>query len=524
MNNNIIWRKRLYWLAFISLLVRIVIAATTEFGNDEVYYRLYALYPDWSHFDHPLMVGLAMQLFSFNLALHSELFLRMSSIILGAINVFIVFDIGKSLKNSRVGFFSALLYSSSIYTFVITGIFILPDSPQQFFWLLSFRLMLQTLPACPNIKNNSFKMLKLGLLIGLAILSKYTSVFLWLAAGSYIVLFNRDWLRKKSFYLSALISFIVCLPILIWNIQNDFISFTFHGERVDIVGYQINIDYFLTELLGEVLYNNPINYVLILIALWAVFSKKLKIDKQHEHIILLSSLPLIIMFLGFSLFRTTLPHWTAPGFTILIFLAALLLDTMFAEKPDNYFIPWPLKISVGLLIIILVSGYLQINQGIINIDKTTEYNKLGEDDPSLDMFGYEQIGDGFSGIYKRDTAAGLMPEDVFMAGKNWFPLANLDYYVASPLGMKSYGFGDLGKIHKYAWINKLNGGLRLGMDAYYITDSREYREPFTFFKEYFDKIEEADTIQVYRGGKIAKRAFVFRLMGLRKLPENYDID
>ncbi|NOY51105.1 MAG: glycosyltransferase family 39 protein [Chlorobi bacterium] len=517
-NNSITWRKRLYRLAFVSLLVRIVIAATIELGNDEVYYRLYALYPDWSHFDHPLMVGLAMQLFSLNLSLHSELFLRMSSIILGTINIFIVFDIGKNLKSKRVGFFSALLYTSSVYAFVITGIFILPDTPQQFFWLLSFGLMMQTLPACPNIKNNSFKMLKLGLLIGLAMISKYTSVFLWLAAGLYIVFFNREWLRKKSFYLSVLISFIICLPILIWNIQNDFISFTFHGERVDFVGYQINTNYFFTELLGEVLYNNPINYVLILMALSAVFTKKIQINKQHKQIILLSSLPLIILFLGFSLFRSTLPHWTAPGFTILIFLAALWLDTVFAEKSDDYLIPWPLKISVGLLVITLLLGYLQINQGIINIDKTTEYNRLGENDPSLDMFGYEQIADSFAEIYKRDTATGLMPKDVFMAGKNWFPLANLDYYVASPLGMKSYGFGDLGKIHKYAWINKINGDLRLGMDAYFITDSREYREPFTFFKEYFDKIEAADTIQVYRGGKIAKRAFVFRLMGLRKLP------
>ena len=73
-SNKGIWRKRLYYLAVISLILRMIIAGFTELGNDEVYYRLYALYPDWSHFDHPLMIGLVMQLFSFNLALDIELF------------------------------------------------------------------------------------------------------------------------------------------------------------------------------------------------------------------------------------------------------------------------------------------------------------------------------------------------------------------------------------------------------------------------------------------------------------------
>ena len=91
-------RQYLILLIAISTLIRAFIAATIELGNDEVYYRLYALFPDWSHFDHPLMVGLTIQFFSFDLLLDSEFFLRLGSIIFGAVNTWIIYQIGRNDK------------------------------------------------------------------------------------------------------------------------------------------------------------------------------------------------------------------------------------------------------------------------------------------------------------------------------------------------------------------------------------------------------------------------------------------
>lgn len=517
--SNQFWRQKLYWLVLISLMVRAFLGATLDLGNDEVYYRLYAVYPDWSHFDHPLLVGLSIQLFSFNLFFESELFLRMSSIILGTLNLFIVFEIGKDLKNSRTGFFAALLYTSSIYSFVITGIFILPDTPQQFFWLLSLRLMLKTLPSCPNIKSNGSNMIWLGILIGFGIISKYTSVFLWIASVLFILIYNRDWLKRKWLYISLLFTFIISLPILIWNIQNEFISFTFHGERVGVLGYSLNLNYLLTELLGELLYNNPVNYILIIIATVLAIRGSISLKKQHKQILLLASLPLILLFIVFSLFRPTLPHWTAPGVTSLIFLVAVWMNEI-SHRNDKHRVPWPIKLSVALLSLIVVMGYLQVNYGIVKINSSEEYHQIGNSDPSLDLFGYEQIADNFNRIVERDKNNGVIKQGAVMLGSNWFPLANFDYYVASPINMKSYGIGSLERIHKYAWINNINGGFEKGMDAYYITDSREYHEPYEYFSDYFETIDRADTIQIIRGGEVAKRAFVFRLKNLQTIPDN----
>jgi len=465
-----------------------------------------------------LMVGLVMQIFSFNLFFDSEFFLRLSSVIFGAINLWLVFDIGKTIRNERTGFYAALLYTASIYAFVIIGIFILPDTPQNLFWLLALRQMLRTLHYCPHQSKSGIRMVTLGLILGLGILSKYTTIFLWFGIILYILFFNREWLRSKWLYASIFVSFLITLPILFWNTQNDFISFGFQGERVNIFNSALNLNYFVTELGGSFFYNNPVNFILIVIAVFAAFKGKLKINKAYSQIILLASLPLIFSFLFFSLFRSTLPHWSAPGYTSLILLAAVWLDQK--KGLSKIRVSFPITMALSLLALILILGIVQIRWAPFKIDHSTNYHDFGKHDPSLDLTGFRQTGEKFAKIAQRDYLNGIMPNNSVLVGNNWFPLANYDYYAASPIGMKVYGIGSLERIHKYAWINEINGGFALGMDAYYLTDSRDYRSPFGVFEDYFEVVESADTIPIYVRNKVVKRTFVFRLKNLQKIPDD----
>lgn len=518
MKTAVNYRKYLWLLIGVSILIRGFLAAVLELGNDEVYYRLYALYPDWSHFDHPPMVGLVMQLFSFNLLFDSEFFLRLSSVIFGAVNLWLIFDIGKFIRSERSGFYAALLYTSSIYGFVISGIFILPDTPQMLFWLLAVRQMLHTLHYCPHQPESGIRMLTLGIILGLGMLSKYTTIFLWFGTILYVLFFNREWLRSKWLYLSLLVSFLITLPIFIWNLQNGFVSFGFQGERVNIVESALNFNYFFTELTGEIFYNNPVNFVLIVLAVITGLRGNLQINKAFYHTILLTGLPLIFSFLVFSLFRPTLPHWSAPGYTSLVLLAAVWLDQK--EGMAKIRAVLPIAGALSVLAFVVVLGTLQIRFALFNIDHSTNYHDLGKYDPSLDLTGFRQTGEKFAKIVRRDQSEGVMPGNAILAGDNWFPLANYDYYAASPIGMSVYGFGSINRIHKYAWINQINGGPVLGVDAYYLTNSRDYHSPFGVFENFFESVEPADTIQILVGKKIVKRAFVFRLRNLKQMPPN----
>ncbi len=508
--------QSLWLLIAVSVLIRGLLAAFLELGNDEVYYWTYALYPDWSHFDHPPMVGYFIQLFSLNLLFDHEFFLRISSVIFGGFNTWIIFLIGEKIKDTLTGWYAALLYNTSIYCFIIAGVFVLPDTPQLLFWLLSLYLIVDVFPEVPATRSDKLKVLLTGVLIGLGMLSKYTSVFLWIGIIAYIILFNRHWFRIKVFYLSILISAIVFLPVIFWNINNDFISFAFQGERVDFTRSVLQLDSFLRELSGQVFYNNPVNFVLIVIAIVALIRKKIFVGKNAKHILLITSLPLILIFLIFSLFRSTLPHWSGPGYVGLILLTSAYLSEKF--KSGKLLFPWPIRISLGFLVIILILGVAQINGGMLFHSGEKEITKLGKKDITLDMYGWRQLGEKFSETYNRDLHQGLSDSSFVIISHRWFPAANLDYYVARPLDINVMAIGNLDRIHKYAWINEYRGGMKRGANAYFITRSHDYKDPHHHWDQYFEEIIPADTIKIYRGGRLVEYAFIYRLNNFSGLP------
>ena len=168
--------NRVLWLLLVlSAIIRGFLAAYMEFSNDEVYYWTYALYPDWSHFDHPPMVGWVIQFFSLNLLLDSEFFIRLASIVLMTGCTAVMFRIGKEIKDAQTGLYAALLYTASVYSFVITGVFIMPDTPLMLFWLLAFWQFVRFFKS-ENPRNAP--LLWAGLFSGLSMLSKYTGIFL----------------------------------------------------------------------------------------------------------------------------------------------------------------------------------------------------------------------------------------------------------------------------------------------------------------------------------------------------------
>ena len=501
--------KILIWLLAISVVVRGILAAWMEFGNDEVYYWTYALYPDWSHFDHPPMVGWVIQLFSLNLLLDSEFFIRLASVVFMTANTYIIYRIGKDIKDATTGLYAALLHTASIYAFVITGTFIMPDTPLMLFWLLAVWMAVRSLRNLEGSKGRFI--LFFGLFAGLAMLSKYSGVFLWVGMALYILIFNRKQLKNPYLYLSLLISAVCCIPILYWNLQNNFISFSFHSERVG--GNSINFNTFGTELAGEFLYNNPIVFIIAFIAIFAALKKKISMEKSVQRLILCITLPMIVVFWIFSLMRPTLPHWNAPAYVLLILLSAAYLRDKHTEKLPNSIIA-----SLSVLLITLVVGVAEIKTGFIPLDKHSEPKMLGRDDFTLDMYGWRQLGDKFSEFREEKIAKGVMKAEDGIVANQWFPLANLDYYVARPLGIRVMGLGWPEFLHKYLWINDEQGGFHLGEDYWFLSDSRYLKDPKETYQWYFKEIELVGTIEIERCGKPAKNFFVYTCKDLIDLP------
>ena len=506
-------RKQVFWLIVMATSIRLFLASQLELANDEVYYWTYALYPDLSHFDHPPMVGFLAQIFSLNLLLKDDFFLRLGSIVLSASSTWIIFLIGSKVKNELAGLYAAFLYTSSIYCSIISGFSLIPDAPQVFFWLISLKLALEILPAVEITSSQRKKMLLIGVVTGLAMLSKYHSVFIWVGILLFVLFKNRKWLLDYSLYLSGFISVLVFSPVLIWNIQNNFISFTFHGDRV-APALQLRPDYFFTEIGGQIGYNNPLNVILIVIALIALFKGKSFIDAKYKWVLLLNAVPLWLLFTGFSVFRSTLPHWSGPAFLSLIVITAVYWSERIGQQnlSDRKIIR-PLRIVLPsyFLVFILIATLYVINYSPFPLGKQSELKNFGEYDFTQDMYGYDQIGKAFKKISEREESKALMAKGSALVSNKWFPGAHVDFYVAKPNNRNLFLIGNLNEIHKYAWINNKRGGLHIGKDYYHIAVSNYYNAPTELFGNYFEKIESMDTIKVMRGGAVMRYAFFYRL-------------
>ncbi|GAB1403472.1 hypothetical protein MASR1M74_06500 [Lentimicrobium sp.] len=497
------------------------LSAFVELGNDEVYYINYALYPDLSHFDHPSMVGWLIQLFSLNLRFNDEIFIRLGAVVCGTLNTWLIYLIAKEFKDKLTGWYAALLYSASVYCFIIAGTFIMPDAPQTFFWLITTYLFIRLIKTGVNNRESTYFLLLAGISCGLALLSKYTSIFLISGLGFYVLIFDRQWLKKWQIYVAALIALLLFSPVIFWNIQNDFISFRFHSDRVEVVQSLLRPDLFATELGGQILYTNPVVFGLIVAGLIAFFKKGFRQQGAGVKLLLTTALPVIFIFLVFSLFRRTLPHWTGPAYLTLIPVAALYIRSYTRAGRNEKTFPTVIGYAIGFLLLFITLAVLQFSQGwFLNKGIQPETGKrLGIKDITLDMYGWEQLHDGFKPIYAIDTASGRMSRDAVIIQQRWFPAANIDYYVARPMNIKLLTLADIERTHKYAWITLLRGGFKPGMDAYFFSSSYDFADPNTLYNDYFSTIEQPDTIPVFRQGRLIEYHYVWRMKNMKKLPD-----
>ena len=504
-------QKKLFWLIAASTLIRCVLAIFLELGNDEVYYWTYAQHLEWNYFDHPPMVGLLIRFTTLNLMVQSEFFVRLGPIICSAANTWLIFQMGSLIKNEKAGWYAALLFTSSIYCSIIAGTFILPDSPQVLFWILSMYLMLILISQNQSQKTNHLLMLALGVCIGLCIMSKVHGVFLWFGFGMYILVYQRQWLRSPYLYIAGILTLIIISPIFFWNLNNHFITYSFHSNRVGFWARKPELDNFLQQFIGSVFYCNPVNFIIYVVALIALFRKNSGIHSGYQRLLLLLGLPLIIILFLISFFNETLPHWSGPAYISLMLIAATYLES----RRQSIGIPPSMKFALGLISFIIVIGIPAIKWLPIQVgNKQEEF--LGKGDPSLDLTGWETFSHSFDSLYMNDKKSGLMKSTAFIISDYWFPAAHLDYYLARPLQMNFFAVGDLNAIHHYGWLNKERPTIIPGSDAYFIYPSNYYGPPQPALRNCFSKVDDSLIIRQFRSGVPIRNFVVYRMHEYRE--------
>lgn len=498
------YKNKVLQLILFATVIRCIIAAFTELGNDEVYYWTYSQKLQWNYFDHPPMVAVWIRIFTADLLLEGyELFIRLGSIVSAAICTGLLYKIAALLHSGKAGWYAACLYTASLYASIIAGVFIMPDSPQMLFWCWCLYLLAKI-----SKEPDSWKYWSLfGVSLGLCLMSKVHAVFIPFGLLTYILIKQRTWLKLPQLYVAALIAAAIASPIIIWNINNDFITYRFHSERVTVDRFELNTSNFFREIFGQIAYNNPFNVAVSIAALIAWKNNKLMVNKSLS-VYSFIALPMILILLLVALFKNTLPHWSGPAHVTLLPLAAIFLTSI--KKPVLF--PRVGRWALGTILFAIIAGLLLINfyPGTLG-KKTTE--RLGSGDFTLDMYGWQKGGNAFAAIYQQQKAKGLIPEGTPVVSYKWFPAAHQDYYFCRPLGIEMIGLGSILDLHHYIWMNRWRSPKVALSKAFCIVPSNQKDDALMRYADYYSTIDSVTTIEQKRSGTTCRYFTVYRLEG-----------
>ena len=492
-----LYAKKSVWIVAAFTFLRVIASFFIGLGNDESYYLSFAKQLQINYFDHPPIVAIWIKFFTANLSFQDNIFIiRLGSFVGCAISSFFIYKTINAIANSRAAYIGVISYNISFYASITAGMFITPDMPQMVFFTCSMYFVTQIF----IYENKILPWVLFGICAGLSIMSKVHAIFLWVGIFFYAVLYRRAWFTYKGFYIGAILTAIIVSPILIWNIQNDFITFRFHSERV-VLKQQSGIHFIglIREIIGQVIINNPFVVGLILFFFFKRFSSK---ANRSIAVFKLMAVPLLTIIFLIALFRTTLPHWSGPAYIAMLPIAAIGLSELNCAK---FKIFYRSAFAYSIIFLGLIICLLNFYPGSFSNETGVA---LGKNDISLDAYGWKESGEKFGAIYKSRNGLAKYP----LVCNTWWG-AHDEYYFARPLDIKTIGLGPILEIHHYAWRKKIDT-LQLKMDtAYCIVHSYDYFDTQKAFSTYYNKIDSIATIPVNRNNKLAYNFYVYELTG-----------
>lgn len=299
-------------LLSVITLLNALIANHVGLSVDEAHYALYGTHLAWSYYDHPPLVGwLQALIIPFS---HSDFALRLWPMLFNIGSALVLYRLSITLfprEKPWFGFFCVTLMQGAIIINLLSISF-LPQTALIFFGLLTLLFLYN---AVNKEKLRDF--ILLGLSMGLAALSEYTAVFLVIGSGLYIITTKPQLLFNRKLYITATLTFILILPILVWNYQHDWISFSYQKNHVLSNNHWAGKLFLLSQLTQVFLYG----FVLCIFGALAICTKPCYWQLNAVRLLVLFTLPCLLFFAYSSGYTFTLPHWTALAWLAVIPLA-----------------------------------------------------------------------------------------------------------------------------------------------------------------------------------------------------------
>lgn len=307
-------RSEWQWLALASL-PGLYLCCTMPVFAQEAYYWTYAQHPDCSYFDHPPMVAWAIWIGT-HLFGNGALGVRFVTWLCGVGTLALGLALLRSFGANERARKAWLLFASASPVLLATRFLANPDPPLCLFWL-------GTMTALWRARSGSLLWwIAAGACAGAALLSKYTGAFLGLG-GLLLLAVDRD-LRRQLLrpgpWIGVVTAVLVFLPVVLWNVHNDFASFRFQtSERFARASVS---PWCVLRYVGEQfgLLHPLLSLMLPAAVLWLWRRSRIaRPDFDARTTFLLAfGLPMPLFFLANSLGMTVKPNWVAPAYLPLL--------------------------------------------------------------------------------------------------------------------------------------------------------------------------------------------------------------
>jgi 4-amino-4-deoxy-L-arabinose transferase-like glycosyltransferase len=304
-----VWTNYSVWtvIVFFSLL-RLFTAPFFELGCDEAHYVLYAKHLALSYFDHPPLVGwlhVPLRLISDT----NEFTARVPAIVIGACTSFFAYKTVLEITNdTKAAFWGAVALNSS---FIIDALFLmlLPDT------ILVLLLYAVIFAYLRLLKYNSFSAyIIFGITLGLCGLAKYTAIVFVFGILFHLIATKKIFeLNFKYAFVSILFALVTILPVIVWNIDNNFSSFQYQSSHV-AQGEEFSFLYLAKNLTVQLAAYSPPLFVIAFYGL----AKTFKEYKNPLGILFWLGVSILIFFSATSMLKLSLPHWISPFFALFI--------------------------------------------------------------------------------------------------------------------------------------------------------------------------------------------------------------
>lgn len=397
-----------------------VLGASVGLSVDEAHYALYATHLDWSYFDHPPLVGWVQWPL---VALHAPVWLlRIVPQLLWIVTALLVHGLALRLLHHgdctsdtksalHAGDWAVAVFALTP-VFHVLGIGLLPDT---LLMALGCAVMWVTLDLRDSAALKRWgSWVALGILLGLAGLSKYTAVLWAVATGICLLTWHGvRLLAQPGLWLAVLLAGASILPVLIWNHQNQWISFVYqlnHGKG----GVWQSIHVLRFALVQLVVYGP--------LFVWAVSGAR-QSGRDMRVLLGFFVLPFLLMAAA-SGGGTSLPHWTAPAWACLAPFAGVGLSAVtvrsLREKGGRY----AAVVFQAVTCLVLLGLMVTAGQPLFTQHKA-QGNLAQPSNPFADIHGWEGAG-----VRARELAAhhGLSSVSV----QNWTLASRIGWY-ARPL-------------------------------------------------------------------------------------------